>query len=50
MANPTGSCDHCGGTFSYRLIHNGFSESAYAYCNQCSFTVLLSGWHPARTE
>ena len=47
MDNPTGSCDHCAGTFRYQLIHNGFNDSAYAYCNQCSFTVLLSGWHTA---
>jgi DNA-directed RNA polymerase subunit RPC12/RpoP len=45
--NPTGSCDHCGAAFRYQLIHHGFNESAYAYCNQCSFTVLLNGWHPA---
>jgi DNA-directed RNA polymerase subunit RPC12/RpoP len=47
MDNPAGSCDHCGGGFRYRLIHNGFNDSAYAYCDRCSFTILLSGWHPA---
>jgi hypothetical protein len=47
MTNPTGSCEHCGGTFRYRIIHNGFNDSAYAYCNKCSFTVLLSGWTQA---
>jgi hypothetical protein len=46
MDNPIGSCDHCGRTFRYRLIHNGFNESAYAHCEQCAFSVLLSGWNP----
>ncbi len=47
MDNPSGSCDHCGGTFRYRLIHDGFSDSAYAYCDHCAFTALLSGWNHA---
>lgn len=47
MDSPTGSCDHRDGAFQYRLIHNGFNDSAYACCNQCSFTVLLCGWHLA---
>jgi hypothetical protein len=42
----SGCCDHCNGTFRYRLIHNGFSDSAYGYCSSCSSTVLLSGWNP----
>ena len=42
-----GFVPHCGGAFRYRLIHNGFNDSAYAYCNRCSFTVLLSGWNHA---
>ncbi len=47
MDTPTGSCEHCGCTFHYRLLHNGFGDSAYAYCDRCSFTVLLSGWSNA---
>ena len=50
MANPTGSCDHCWWHLQLPTDSQyGFNESAYAYCNQCSFTVLLSGWagHPA---
>lgn len=47
MDNPIGSCDHCGGVFRYRLLHNGFGDSAYAYCDKCSFTVLLSSWAKA---
>lgn len=44
MSNPKGQCEHCSGTFRYRIIHNGFNDSAYAYCDKCSFTVILSGW------
>lgn len=47
VEDPTGWCQHCGGTFRYRLVHNGFGNSAYAYCDDCSFTVLLSEWSPA---
>jgi transcription elongation factor Elf1 len=39
-----GKCEHCGESFSYRLIHNGFNESAYAYCGTCGMTALLDGW------
>lgn len=45
MGQPEGSCEHCRETFRYLLVHNGFNDSAYAYCNTCSFTVELSGWH-----
>lgn len=41
----TGTCDHCLKEFSYQLIHNGFNDSAYAYCDRCSYTVILSGWY-----
>jgi len=44
MAEPARQCDHCGGTFQYQITHNGFNDSAYAYCDSCSLTVLLSGW------
>jgi len=47
MSNSTGRCEHCGGTFGYRIIHNGFNDSAYAYCDKCSFTVFLSAWTQA---
>jgi len=47
MDNPTGWCEHCGGAFHYRLIHNGFGDSAYAYCDACAYTVLLDGWSEA---
>lgn len=47
MVHSAGQCEHCGRTFRYRIIHNGFNDSAYAYCDRCSFTVLLSGWTKA---
>lgn len=30
-----GSCENCNQRFSYALIHNGFNDSAYAYCDTC---------------
>ena len=37
----SGRCEHCQKEFEYRLIHNGVNNSAYAYCDRCSFTVHL---------
>lgn len=37
----TGQCDKCGKAFKYNLIHNGFNESSYAYCNKCGKTVFF---------
>jgi hypothetical protein len=42
----TGDCSICGRTFDYNLIHNGFNESAYAYCDTCGMTSILSGLSP----
>ena len=39
-----GTCEHCSAEFPYHLIHNGFNESAYAYCDSCGRTACLSGW------
>lgn len=39
-----GSCEHCAQSFEYMLVHNGFNESAYAYCDHCGQTALLDGW------
>jgi|SRR5579862_541336 len=39
-----GLCEHCKKQFGYYLIHNGFNESAYAYCGSCGLTALLDGW------
>ena len=40
----TGTCEHCAGAFTYRLVHNGFSDTAYGYCVSCGCTAQLSGW------
>jgi len=46
VAQPSaGLCEHCHKQFSYWLIHNGFNDSAYAYCDSCEYSVPLSGWH-----
>jgi hypothetical protein len=37
-----GTCEHCGATFSYYLVHNGFNDSTYAYCDTCGRTAILS--------
>jgi hypothetical protein len=38
------TCEHCGAQFEYYLVHNGFNDSAYAYCDTCGATTLLGGW------
>jgi hypothetical protein len=38
-----GDCEHCKKKFGYYLIHNGFNDSAYAYCDTCGSTALLDG-------
>jgi hypothetical protein len=44
--NDTARCDACDKTFPYRLIHSGFNDSAYAYCDRCGMTALLSRYGP----
>jgi hypothetical protein len=44
ISKTRGYCSHCASDFLYRLIHNGFNDSAYAYCDVCGCTALLSGW------
>jgi hypothetical protein len=34
--------------FPYILVHNGFSDTAYAYCDACGMTTLVGGWDDAR--
>jgi hypothetical protein len=38
----TVNCGACGRTFSYVLVHNGFNDSAYAYCDGCGRTALFN--------
>jgi hypothetical protein len=37
-----GNCEHCHGQFGYYLIHSGFNDSIYAYCDACGKTAILS--------
>jgi hypothetical protein len=37
-----GSCEHCSKTFGYYLIHSGFNDSSYAYCDHCGMTAIRS--------
>lgn len=53
MANRrdgTGDCGGCGATFGYMLIHNGFNESAHAYCDRCGTTALFDAYPAAVPE
>jgi hypothetical protein len=37
----TGKCEKCSASFGYLLIHNGFNDSSYAYCDSCCYVALL---------
>jgi hypothetical protein len=37
-----GNCELCGANFSYYLIHSGFNDSTYVYCDTCGRTAVLS--------
>jgi hypothetical protein len=39
-----GDCESCHAKFEYYLIHNGFGDSAYAYCDKCGMTAIVGGW------
>ncbi|MHA1211129.1 MAG: hypothetical protein ACTSSH_01595, partial [Candidatus Heimdallarchaeota archaeon] len=36
-----GTCEHCGLDFDYYLVHSGFNNSGYSYCNTCGKTAIL---------
>src|ERR1700756_1562737 len=40
----TGVCEACHQSFNYSLVHNGFGDTAYAYCDKCGRTAFVSGW------
>jgi hypothetical protein len=42
-----GTCGACGQTFGYILIHNGFNDSAYGYCDLCGTTALFDAYSDA---
>ena len=41
-----GMCETCNQAFGHMLVHNGFNDSAYAYCDRCGETALFSAWSP----
>jgi hypothetical protein len=43
-----GSCESCRAVFPYRLIHNGFNDSSFAYCDRCGMLTLLSHYTAPR--
>jgi len=45
-----GICDNCGELFPYYLVHCGFSDCSYAYCDSCGVTALLSVWQPVQRK
>ena len=42
MGELSGKCERCGKLFEYYLIHNGFNESSYAYCDKCGKIAFLN--------
>jgi hypothetical protein len=39
-------CEQCEQQYCYALLHAGFSDSAYAYCDACGMLATLNGWNP----
>src|SRR6185436_18700846 len=44
----TGTCESCAHEFGYMLIHNGFNDTAFGYCDRCGMTAFF-GAYSART-
>jgi len=44
MMPDSAVCKNCGQHFEYTLIHNGFNDSAYDYCDTCGGTALITAW------
>ncbi|HEX9138089.1 MAG TPA: hypothetical protein VF905_14290, partial [Nitrospirota bacterium] len=49
-ASDKGRCENCGREFGYYLIHNGFNERCYAYCEDCGATAILDCLSQDRAE
>jgi hypothetical protein len=45
-----GRCENCRREFGYYLIHNGFNESCYAYCEDCGATAILDSLYKDRAQ
>jgi hypothetical protein len=44
MRPSIGRCDKCRAKYEYQIIHNGFNDTAYAYCDTCGMTTFVGGW------
>jgi hypothetical protein len=49
MSNKIGICEHCHKEFKYELIHDGFSEMNYLYCDSCGMTAFFPGLDICKT-
>lgn len=45
MKKEIGECQSCKKRFNYYLIHNGFNETTYAYCNRCGMIAFLNEYY-----
>lgn len=45
-----GTCEQCGHEFAFRIIHNGFNETGYAYCDACGRVGFLDTHDERLTE
>ena len=43
-----GVCDKCSREFRYYLVHNGFNDSGYAYCDSCCYVAIIGIWTAPR--
>lgn len=39
-----GKCDRCSGQFNYSLMHCGFGDCLYAYCDRCGATAFFDNY------
>lgn len=39
-----GACEHCQREFKYWLLHCGFGDCVFAYCDSCGMPAILSLW------
>jgi hypothetical protein len=37
-----GDCEHCSRTFHYTLLHAGFGDYSYAYCDSCGMLATFN--------
>ena len=40
-----GECERCKLVFAYELLHSGFGDFKYAYCDTCGMTATFDSWN-----